>query len=159
LAVPLNQPPLPADTPLVEPNRKMNWFWVQYFTTRDQTIQAASSVVVDTGMLSAQGASIAATPINVGNSAAFYRVSTYGRVTRPATTSSSFQVVVQWTEGGQAMTKTYTAVTGNTVTSFHAEQLPIPIDANTSLTYAVTYASVGATTMQYELRVIAERLA
>lgn len=156
--MPLNQPPLPADTPLVEKDRRMNWFWVQYFTTRDQTIQAASSVVLDE-TLSAQSASIAATPLNVGNSAAFYRVTSYARITRAATTSSSFQLTIQWTEGGQALSKVYTALTANTVTTLQAETLPIRIDANTSLTYAVTYASVGATSMQYSVELVVERLA
>jgi len=65
---------------------------------------------------------------------------------------------VQWTVGGVACTKTYTALTGNTTSTVLAETLPVRIDANTSLTYSTTYASVGATVMQYGLEVIAERV-
>jgi hypothetical protein len=158
LAVPLNPPPLPADTPLVEENRRMNWFWVQFFTTQNQTIQSAASVVADVS-LTAQSASIAATALPVGNSAAFYRVSSYARITRAATTSSSMALTIQWTEGGQALSKAYTALTANTVTTLLAETLPVRVDGNTSLTYTVTYASVGATAMQYSLELVVERVA
>ena len=50
-------------------------------------------------------------------------------------------------------------MTGNTTATYLAESVPVRIDPNTSLTYATTYASVGATTMQYSLEVAVERVA
>ena len=154
----INPPPLPVETPLVETNRQMNWFWVQYFTTRDERIEASSDTVVDE-RLSAQSASIGATPLSIGTSAGLFRVSVIANITRPATVSSSLAVTIAWTQNGVAMSKAYPAITGNTTATYTAEVLPVRIDPNTSLTYATTYASVGATTMQYSLEVAVERVA
>jgi hypothetical protein len=154
----LNPPPMPIDTPLVGKDRLMDWLWVQFFTSRDQRIESASQTVT-TVALSTQAASIAATPINVSNAAALYRVNIYHRITRAATVSSSSELTIAWTEGGQALTKVYTALTANTVTTVQQEVTPVRVDANTSFTYAITYASVGATSMQFYLELEVERVA
>ena len=151
-------PPLPVETPLVETNRQMNWFWVQYFTARDQRIEASADTVVD-ARLSAQAASIGATPLSIGTSAGLFRVSVMANITRAATVSSSLAVTIAWTQDGVAKSKAYPAITGNTTATYLAESAPVRIDPNTSLTYATTYASVGATTMQYSLEVAVERVA
>lgn len=154
----IQAPPLPSDTPLVETNRQMNWFWVQYFTSRDARIESSADTVIDT-LVTGQAASIGATALSVGTTAGLFRVSVLANITRAATTSSSLAVTVAWTAGGVALSKTYTAITGNTTATYLAETLPVRIDASTSLTYATTYASVGATTMQYQLELCVERVA
>lgn len=152
-----NPPPLPLDTPLVETDRQINWFWAQYLTVRDALIQQAATIIVDTA-LSAQAASIAATSLAVGSTASLYRVNSLARITRAAGTSSSLIVTIAWTEGGVALTKAYAALVANTTSTYLSEVLPIRVDANTSVTYATTYASVGAPTMQYRLEIAVERL-
>lgn len=153
----LNPLPLPLDSPVVAKDGTMTWIWIQTLTARDQQLAVTPERVVDVSV-SAQTASIGATALGVGTSAAVYRLTLLARITQAATVSSSLTVAVQWTVGGVACTKTYTALTGNTTSTYLAETFPARIDANTSLTYSTTYASVGATVMQYGLEVIAERV-
>src|SRR5262249_22173592 len=82
-----------------------------------------------------------------------YRVSCYVKVTRSATTSSSVQPTLQWTDGqdNQAMNANWGAAnTGNTLTSFVSNTAVIWAQASTNVIAGVTYASVGGTSMQYE---------
>lgn len=152
----LNPPPMPVDTALVEENRTMNWFWVQFFTSQQAQVQASAQTITDV-QLSAQSAAIAATPLSVGTGSAAYRISVIARITVPASVSSSLQPTIRWTTGGVAQSKTWTALTGNTTTTQLVENVPIRIDALTSLTYETAYVSVG-TAMQYGIEIIAERL-
>jgi hypothetical protein len=153
----LNPLPLPTSTTLVTADRMMDWFWVQYFNNRDQRIESTASTVTTTAV-STQSASIAATPIDVGTAAGIYRLSIYARLTQAATTSSSLMVTIGWTDGTVSVSKAYAALVANTVTTVLAETLPVQIDANASLTYATTYASVGGTPMIYRLAIAAERV-
>lgn len=160
--MPLNPPPLPLTTELVTvPDRDqkqfMQWDWAQYFTFREQRIQESSTRIVDT-LIENQGAAIGATALDVGTAAAAYRVSSLLRVTQPASVSSSVQLTLGWTTGGQALTKAYTALTGNAVTTFSMDTLPVRVDANSSLTYTITYATSGATAMLYSVEFIVERI-
>ena len=158
----LNPLPLPSDTPMVEPNDEkallITFPWLQALVTRDQQQALSSERVVDEA-ITAQAASIGATPLVVGESGGFFAVNIYARITRAATVSSSFQLTLAWTEGAQALTKVFTALTANTVTTYQAEVFPLRVDANTAFTYAVAYASVGATTMQYSLELVVQRIA
>ena len=84
------------------------------------------------------------------------RVSWVLRIVRAATVSSSAQITIAWTDGGQAMSAVQAAVTGNLVTSGQTGTLLVRHDPNTDVTAALTYASVGATAMRYDLDVITE---
>lgn len=84
------------------------------------------------------------------------RVSWVLRLVQAATVSSSVQITIGWTDGGQAMTAVQTAVTGNLVTSGQQGALLVRHDPYTDVTVAVAYASVGATPMRYDLDVITE---
>lgn len=158
----LNPLPLPIETPLVDrPNERgdqlINFLWLQAFTTRDQQLADASKSVVKISR-TAQAASLGATAISVGTSAGDFRINLYARVTQAATTSSSLQPTFRWTEGGVAQSRTYTAATGNTTTTLIQDVFVITIDALSAVTYETSYASVGATPMQYSLLIIAEQL-
>lgn len=160
--MPINPLPLPIDTPLVEkPNKNgdqlINFLWLQSFVARDQALSDAAQNI-DRIDLTAQAASIAPTAIDVGDSAGEFRFNVYARITRAATVSSSLQPTFRWTEGGVAQSRTYTAVTGNTTTSTLLDVFPITIDALSAVTYETSYATVGATSMQYKLLVLVERL-
>lgn len=153
----LNPPPMPTETALVETDRTMNWFWVQFFVSQQQQIQDAAAIVVDQQVPGT--AAIGATALDVGTSSALYRVNLYARITRAASVSSSLTPTFRWTEGGVALSKTYTALTGNTTSTYVVDSFPVRIDATTSLTYETAYASVGAPTMTYSLEIAVERLA
>lgn len=110
---------------------------------------------------SGQTAAIAATaiPLGVIVPGGYYRVSVYLRLTRAATTSSSVTPTIGWTNGGQARTKSGAAYTGNVLTGCADPfSIVLQIDASTALTYAVAYASVGATTARYDVDVIVEKI-
>ena len=90
-------------------------------------------------------------------SAGVFRVSWFLRITQAATTSSSVAVSVGFTDG-VALTISGSAVTGNTTTTIQQQTILVRCDANSALTYSTTYSSVGATSMQYAVSVVVERV-
>jgi hypothetical protein len=157
--MPRNPQLMPTDTPLVETDRRMNFDWVQFWSVQQEQLASSALIVVDKSEGSVNEAAIGATSLNVGTTTALYRISVIARITRAATSSSSLGVTIRWTTGGVALNKTWTALTGNTTTTYLAESVPVRIDSTTSLTYETAYSSTGATAMQYSLEVAAERLA
>jgi len=154
----VNLPPIPYSAPIEEggtnPISQAYYLWL--FELQGRTESAAESL--DTISLANQGAAISATPIVVTETAGLYRISWYLRITTAATTSSSATVTIGWTESGVALTKSGPAVTGNTTTTTDTGTFLIRADAATALTYAVAYASSGATAMKYRLDVVVERV-
>jgi hypothetical protein len=107
--------------------------------------------------LTSQSASIAATAIPVGSlSSGLYRVSYYTRVTTAATTSSSLTFSLSFTDDAITVALAGTAMTGNTTSTAQSGTYLLQMDANSPITYSTTYASVGATSMQYKLSVVLE---
>ena len=105
-------------------------------------------------------AAIATTPLLLGNvTQGIWRLSVTARVTRAATTSSSFQVTITWIDRGVPQTHTGTLVNGNLLTSRDQFPLIIRTDASSPIAYSVAYASVGATPMRFSLDIVAEELA
>lgn len=130
--------------------------WLTWFVTMRRLLNACARVIA-TVSLTTQGASIGATALPTGTlKPGLYRVSYYARISRAATTSSSLTVTVGFTHGGVACTIAGSAMTGNTTATVQTGTMLVKVDQNTSLTYATTYASVGGTSMQYALDVIAE---
>jgi hypothetical protein len=106
-----------------------------------------------------QQASIAATDFTGGLLAAgLYRLQYYARVTQAASTSSSLQVQISWTDGSVAQSKTFSAVTGNTTSTTDIQTMLIRVDEGSPVRYEVTYASVGATPMKFALYVTLEHV-
>lgn len=104
-----------------------------------------------------QQAAIGTTPIPLGALAGgLYRVTFYLRITQPGTVSSSAQVTLGWTDGGVVMSKTFANVNGNLTTSFDTDTILVENDQALALTYAIAYASAGATPMQFKLRIVIE---
>lgn len=153
----LNALPMPLETPLVNKDGTIEFdMWVPFFVYRGDLIQQAAKTVVDT--LVAGTAAIGATPLAIGTTGGLMRVNLYARITRAATTSSSLTPTFRWTANGIALSRTYTAVTGNTTSTILLDTFPARMDANTALTYETAYASVGATSMTYSLEMAVERL-
>jgi hypothetical protein len=86
-----------------------------------------------------------------------YRLSMAARITRAASTSSSLTITFGWTQA-VACTVSSTAMTGNTTATTGTFSALVRVDQDSSITYATTYASSGATTMQYRVDVICEQL-
>lgn len=131
----------------------VDWFLEQQTRTEDTPEQLGRV------SLTAQGATIAATPVPLPTiTAGRYRVSYFTRVTRAATTSSELIITIGWTTGVTAITRAGATLTGNTLATFDQSTLFLKVAANAALTYAAAYTSVGGTSMQFELEVIVEKL-
>ncbi len=103
---------------------------------------------------------IALTPFSLASVAAgTWRLTYYYRISRPATATSGLQFSVTYTNGGVVITRTTTNETGNLTTSVQGGTIPFRTDPNTAISYTVTYASTGATPMQYEGDLVLESLA
>ena len=110
--------------------------------------------------LSAQAAAIATTAIPLATiGPGVWRISYTVRVTQAATTSSEVRVTIAWTEGGVAQSQQGALLNGNLTTTREGASHVIRVDQSTPITYAVSYASVGATSAMFSLDVIAEELA
>ena len=158
-----NAPPPPIQDKIVRPQGggaagTVTDPWIEYFNEITKTLDVQPRVLA-TVALTAQDASITATDMTDGTlSAGVYRVQYYARITRAATTSSSLTVSLSWTDGGVSPTFTGVAITGNTTLSFESRTQFIRIQANSPITFATTYASVGATSMQYSLYIKLEEI-
>lgn len=104
----------------------------------------------------AQGAAIATTALPIGSvTPGIWGIYTTIRVTRAASTSSSVQLTMTWTEGGVTQTQTGAALTGNVTTTREGLLFVIRPGNATVISYSTTYASVGATSMQYSVDIVA----
>lgn len=165
-------PPMPLQAPLLEvgANQKPTDFlsgdWYKWFFQEQNRIQAGvQSVGGPPSFRTAQAASIGATgiPLTAVNvpsvQAGFYRVNWYARVTQAASVGSSLSLTLTWTEHGITLTTTTSAVTGNTTTTTLVGSQVLYSDAPGPVSYSTTYASSGATPMQYLIAVWAELIA
>jgi len=129
--------------------------WSRYLVAQAQVTSQGPNQVAAPVSLTGQSASIGATSIAPGQVASgLYRLAYYARITQGATTSSSLIVTLGWTDHGQALTASGTAMTANTVTTFQSGTLMVYLDALTPITYATTYASVGGQAMTYQVYVL-----
>ena len=151
--------PFPLRTPVTaEQNQLLSRPWVAWLTDLVQKVDL-DPMVVSSVSLTAQSASIAATTFTRDTSpAGLYRVSYFTRITRAATTSSSLTVAIGGVNGGVTVSQSGAALTGNTTTTVQSGSFMFQSDGNTALTYTVTYASSGGTTMQYGLWMSVERV-
>lgn len=164
-------PPLPVHDPIATPPRRdlrpgerdetaglITEPWVRALQFQSEAIQAAPARVA-TAQLTGQTASIGTTVLSTDPTATgLYRITYYFRITTPGSTSSSLSCTFSWTDDGVPVSATTAAVTGNTTTSFSSGSLLVSGDQASSVSYATTYASVGATPMEYKLSVILEAI-
>lgn len=140
------------------PNLLAAFNWLRWFT---DLWDALTNFIERTGsvVLALQSASIGTTPIPMGSvPGGVYRVSYRFRVTRPGSVSSSLQFTLSWTDGGVARSFVGVAAAGNLTSTEQEASKRIRVDTSTAIAYATTYASVGATAMQYALDIIVEPL-
>lgn len=134
--------------------------WQKYFRDQRQylaqipvNVEPTALVVPDAN--DAIGTTTLITPSNNG----IFSVEYFLRVITAAATSSSAQVVLNWTDQGDALTQTFTAVTGNTTTTHGWGRYQFQADGGTPITYSVTYASNGANEMHYNLYLVVQAVA
>jgi hypothetical protein len=137
---------------------RANIDWLRWFNS---VAQAFSATAASVGRVSAtaQAAAITTTAVNTPSlGTGLYRVNVYARVTVAATTSSSLGVTIQWVDDGVTCSATIGPVTGNLTTTILQGEVIINIDKASVISYATTYASVGATAMAYKLVLSVEDL-
>lgn len=115
------------------------------------TSASATVQTVQTVSLAAQGAAIGATSFKTPLVTGLYTVTWYLRIVRAATTSSSLQVQVGFTDESIPCVMTGAAVTGNTIATVQSGTFIVRCDRGAPVTYSTIYSSAGATTMQYDL--------
>lgn len=132
----------------------VDWFLEQQSRTESGAVKLGSV------SLTAQGASISATPVPMpALTAGLYRVSYAARISRAGSVSSSLTITMGWTRVTVPLTQAGAAMTGNTTATQQNATLFVNSDANASITYATTYVDGGgALSMQYELSVVCEKL-
>lgn len=153
-------PPIPVQQKLLDERDRetMHPRWIQWLLNLITVVQNMTAYL-GSKSLTAQAASITATAVPVPTlSAGLHRVSYTARITRAATSSSSLTVTLGWTDGGVACSYAGAAMTGNTTATTQSASVLVNVDAATTVTYATTYASSGATTMLYALSVTVESL-
>jgi hypothetical protein len=129
-------------------------YWLLSMADR---INGSPSIIATTS-LTVQSASIAPTSFGILQvQPGVYRLSMAARVTRAATTSSSLTVTFGWTST-VACTTSSAAITGNSTSTTGSLTYLVRVDEATAITYATTYVSVGAVTMQYQLDVLCEQV-
>jgi len=159
-----NLPPPPDRDPLItDEQRKVKYYmapvWLDWIIQFVALLgQTARSVVLK--RYTAQGASIGTTALlAVGTlSATRFRIAIAARVSQQATTSSSLVVRINTTIDGIACTMSTPALVSNDRTKPESVTWLVRADSPLLLTFDTTYASVGATPMQYELTVAVEAM-
>lgn len=125
--------------------------------------------LADTGLLVTQAAAIASTLLYAvpATQGGIYTVRVYLKVTRAATTSSTLgAVTLLFTDAGDSVSQSVvcplgtsagaaatTAANGTTTTVLQGT-VTVNAKAGTNINFTVGYASSGATTMQYEARIV-----
>jgi hypothetical protein len=132
--------------------------WIDYLT-RVVTVVEATPTRVSYIEKRDQSASIAPTDFSGGAlPQGLYRVTYYLRIVQAATTSSSIQATLAFTDRGTALSISGAALTANTVTTFQGLAFTARVDNATPLTYSTTYASVGATPLLYDIAAFIEEV-
>jgi hypothetical protein len=152
--------PMPRWNALVDQDRTLSQTWdTKYLTTLHQHVENAPYTLAHPTHDSAE-ASVSTTAFVPATSltTAFYTVRYALRIARAATSSSSLQLVLTWVSDGVTQTETFAAVTGNTTTTRQQAAHGFKADAGQAISYALTYASTGATTMAFDADLVLEVL-
>lgn len=153
--------PADANHPLAGklPKLKLGWDYVRWLSGIRQEVNVRPKRATQENLTN-QAASIAVTPLAIGNvTLGIWRISYTVRVTTPGTATGSIQVTVTWTERSVVQTETGTLLNGNLTTTREGRTLIIRTDAGTPISYSTAYATTGATAMRYSLDLVAEELA
>lgn len=154
----LQQAPPPVRDKVIGADGLLTPAWRNWFERLPATLDAAP-LRISAVSLTTQAASLAATNFAGATLlAGLYRATYYARITQAATTSSSLTVSLRWTEGSVVQTATGSAIVGNTTATGQSDSILINIDAGSQVQYLTTYASVGATAMQYAINFSLEKV-
>jgi hypothetical protein len=143
---------------VVDALKRITREWDQWLQTLVRGLNNAAQAV---GLveLTAQAATVAPTAIPTPVlTAGLYRLTYSQSVTRAATVSSALTPTFAWTSNGASMSQSGAAMTGNMLTTQQNGAITMTVDARTSVTYGLVYASSGATTAQFAFSCVLEEL-
>lgn len=148
--------PVPESAALVDQAGSIDGIWFRWFYAIWSRIRSNVQQVGTAIHKTAQNAAIVTATAYTVTQTGDYRVSWYARVTTADGVSSSVAVTIGWREGGSTCSKTFAALTGDSITTADGNQLLVRADGGTVITYATSYASNTPSKMQYELDVTVE---
>jgi hypothetical protein len=157
MSEPLDNPPYKAEVVTAGRLLTGDWTrWIQVFFARVfAAIQGVGTPVVLQTDLSA---AVPSTVLLTVTQSAFYRLSWYMRIVVVDGVSSSAQLTVTWREGSHTSTKTFTALTGDTTSTYDGAVWPFYADSGTQVTFAIAYASNTPAKMRYRRALAIEQL-
>ena len=160
-------PPVPMRSPVLEsgaqdPHKKQPFMAVlhreivNWLRLLANAASAASQFVANVA-LSGQSAAVPSTDAAT-LPGGLYRIGYNLTISQAATSSSSAQPTISWTNNSVSCSQVFAAVTGNTTASQSSDQIVVSVDANTPVSYSISYASSGATPMLYSFNLFIEDL-
>lgn len=159
ITVPLHDAILEAPRAGQKQTGNVSWSWLQYFLKLNTRIASSPLRLRRVTTAIPLTVALATTPVPLAALAGgLYRVTTYVRITTPATVSSSLIVTIGWTDGAVACEFSGPALTGNTTFTTQSFTQMVRIDQATPLTYATAYVSVGGTPMAYDLELVVDEV-
>ena len=157
-----NLPPPPDDPIIIDGTKKLyaTPVWYDWIILLVAALAQTARGVVLKKFPAGQAASIGTTALLAAGtlSAVRFRISIEVSISQQATTSSSLQVRINTTSDGVARSMLMPAITSNDRTKPESVTWLVRADSPLLLTFDTTYASVGATAMQYELTIAVEAM-
>jgi hypothetical protein len=129
--------------------------WIEFFQSLQRAPRQIGSVALTTQTASIPVAVVVQPPAT--NDGGLFRVTTYARITKAASISSSLTVTIAWSDGLLAQSMSGAALTANTTTTWESVTALVRVDKGTSITAAALYSSTG-TNMEFSLSVVAEQI-
>lgn len=152
--------PPPYAAPIAEDKpAKLGADWIRWFGQLFGAVQSSAQQIGSMVTRTNQSAAITTTAIPlpvIGNGP--YRLTGYLQVTTPDGAASSVGLVFGWQKNAIPITKTFTALTGNTTATADSFSVTVPTDQSSALTYATSYSSTTPGQMKYLLIITVEGL-
>lgn len=176
----INPVPLPYGDPLTAPRKAFvgrtlsevieflktgpkGWITDTWSQSLDQQSQQLASSPVTINQIASKDANAAVATSDLSGivvAGGLYEVRTYQQITTVDGVSSSLQVTIGWTYNGVIQSETFTALTGDTLTTkLTGPSKVFRADAATPITYAIAYASNTPAKMKYTADLLLSRVA
>ena len=154
----LQLPPTIAPISSTDPNSIVGPDWLRWFLSLLGIVNSQAQQIGSTISKTNQNGSINATALPIpalanGN----YRVSYYLEKTQADGVSSSTMVTIGWQHGSVARTRSFPTLTLDSNLASDSTAIPIVIDQNSAITYAVAYTSNTPGLMRYNITLWVEQ--
>lgn len=150
---------IPLGIPIVDQSGGITIFYRLRWNELQERFQLAPVAATADSPSTDPSAATGTTSLLTTVSSGLYRVTVYSRKTVADGVSSSLQLTLGWTEHAVALTKTFAAVTADSITtSVDSITWTVLADATTDINFSFAYASNTPGNMKYLYRVRVEQL-